>query len=56
MHTSKFTGMIKIKGWMVSEALEHWGRSYDWYHRQCKGGDKMHVRLKDMINGLEEKE
>jgi len=55
MITSKYTGMIKIKGWKVLEVLAYWGRSYDWYHRQCKGGGKAALRLECMIRGLEEK-
>ena len=48
MINSKYTGMIKIKGWSVSDALSYWGRTYSWYHRQCKGGGKAALRLECM--------
>ena len=55
MTTSRYTGLIKIKGWKVGEALNHWGRSRDWYHRNCNGTDAQQRRLTDMCKGLETK-
>jgi len=55
-YTTKQTGQIKAKGWLVSEFLIHIGHSYDWYHRQCKQGkEKPMIRLELMIKGLDEK-
>jgi hypothetical protein len=55
-YTTKYTGQIKSKGWQVSEFLLYIGRSYDWYHRQCKlGEEKSILRLTLMIKGLDEK-
>lgn len=53
MTKQMFTGQIKSKGWSVTDALSRWGRTYDWYHRNCNGNDKAKTRLKDMIAGLE---
>jgi len=52
-----FTQLIKSKGWGVKPALDYWGRSYDWYHRNCNGGESEHNRLECMclgLNGTEE--
>ncbi len=55
-YTTKQTGQIKSKGWQVSEFLIHIGRSYDWYHRQCKQAEEKSIlRLELMIKGLSEK-
>jgi|LGVE01.1.fsa_nt_gb hypothetical protein len=55
MTKTQFTGMIKIKGWMVKDALDYWGRGQEWYHMNCNGDDKAQTRLKCMIDGLPDK-
>lgn len=51
----QLTAMIKLKGWLVKDALEYWGRSKDWYFHNADGSDKQKIRLNCMINGLKEK-
>ena len=56
MNKSQFTGMIKLKGWLVKDALEYWGRGQEWYHLNCNGDEKAQTRLKCLIDGLPEKD
>lgn len=48
--------MIKLKGWLVKDALEYWGRGQEWYHHNCNGDLKAQTRLKCMIDGLPKKD
>ena len=56
MTKTQFTGLIKLKGWQVKDALEYWGRSYDWYTDNCNGDAKAQLRLECLICGLPNKE
>lgn len=51
---NKYTLMLKLKGWLVKDALFHWGISVDTWQRWRKQ-DKKRCMLEDMINGLEDK-
>ena len=51
---NEFTLKIKLKGWTVDEACEHWGYHYDTYKRY-KNNFRYHNRLRCLINGLEDK-
>lgn len=55
MNKKQFTASIHLKGWSVEDALSYWGRSQDWYHRNCNGTEKQKIRLTCMIKGLEQK-
>lgn len=55
MNKIQFTGAIKLKGWLVKDALEYWGRGQEWYHLNSNGTDKQKIRLECMINGLPSK-
>lgn len=52
MNKTQFTGLIKLRGWSVKDALSYWGRSQDWYHRNAHGTEKQKIRLECMANGL----
>lgn len=52
MNKHYFTGKLKMKGWLVKDALVYWGRSYDWWRDNVKGDEFAHRRLECMIDGL----
>ena len=55
MNKTQFTGAIKMKGWLVKDALAYWGRGQEWYHLNANGTEKQKVRLECLIKGLPNK-
>lgn len=52
MTRQQYTAQIKLKGWTLTKALEHWEKSTVWYHRQVTGKQWQRERLSKMIDGL----
>lgn len=47
-----FTQLIKARGWTVKDAYIYWGRSYDFYHRNCNGDMYAKRRLEALCTSL----